>query len=228
MRLDRHRTLLRLFAFVPVFKRHPEKRAVGVLHAAEQAEANHRRDNLHARRVLQDLFDLLAAVIGALQRSGKGKLHVDEDIALVFLRQEADGKLLAKQAGQRPQRPARQHAERRSCESTRGRRRHSHPSPAKHAVEPVEEFAERASCLLLGPQQQRRKRRAKRQRVKSGDEDRNGDGHGELLIEPAGDPGNEHRRQNTAARMMAMPTTGPETSSIALKAASFGDSPSSM
>src|SRR5437868_14900712 len=41
-------------------------------------------------------------------------------------------------------------------------------------------------------------------------------------------PGMKDVGTNTAERTSAMPTTGPEISSIALKAASFGDKPSSI
>ena len=72
---------------------------------------------------------------------------------------------------------------------------------AEDAVEPAEEGAQRAACLLPRPQQQRGQGWAERQRVERRDDHRHGDGDGELLVELAGDAGNEgggheHRGQD--------------------------------
>ena len=73
---------------------------------------------------------------------------------------------------------------------------------AEDAIEPAEEPAERpARFLVCGLQQQGGQRGAEGERVEGGEDDRDGDRQRELLVEPAGDAGdenggNEHRRQN--------------------------------
>src|SRR5437763_758551 len=90
------------------------------------------------------------------------------------------------------------------------------------------EFANRPARGLSRPQQESGERRAERERVECGNKHRDGNSDGELLIEAASDARNEIVGTNTAARINAIATTGPDTSSIALKAASLGDRPSSM
>ena len=51
-----------------------------------------------------------------------------------------------------------------------------------------------SAVRLPVPEQERRERGAQRERVKCGDDDRNGDGDRELLIEPSSDPRHEDRR----------------------------------
>ena len=77
--------------------------------------------------------------------------------------------------------------------------------------------ASRPRDSLLRPQQQRGQRRAQRQRVEGRDDDGDRDGHRELLIQPTRDAGDENRRDEYAVRISAIATTGPDTSSIALR-----------
>src|SRR5207245_8741 len=66
--------------------------------------------------------------------------------------------------------------------------------PLEDAVEATEEPPERAAHLAPGPQEQRRERRAQRERVERRDQDGHGDRHRELLVHPPGDAGDERRR----------------------------------
>ena len=49
----------------------------------------------------EDLLDLLADRVGALERRGVGQLDVDEEVALVLVGHEAAGQPLAEQPGER-------------------------------------------------------------------------------------------------------------------------------
>ena len=89
VRLDGRVLFLGLRPLVPGLERHEEEAAVRVLHGAEQAEADDGRVALHAGRVLEDLLDFPARLVGPLERGGVGQLKADEDIALVLLGQEA-------------------------------------------------------------------------------------------------------------------------------------------
>src|SRR2546422_8673761 len=66
--------------------------------------------------------------------------------------------------------------------------------PLEDAVEATEEQPERAARLALRPQEQRRERRAQRERAAGRDQDRHGEGDRELLVHPPGDAGDERRR----------------------------------
>ena len=78
---------------------------------------------------------------------------------------------------------------------------------------------------MRGRSKQRRQGGTQRKGVEGRNQngDRNRDR--ELLVQPPGDPGMNAVGMKTADSTRAMPTTGPEISSIALKVASFGDMP---
>src|SRR5207247_1218670 len=63
----------------------------------------------------------------------------------------------------------------------------------EHSIEPVKELSERPVALLLWPEQHPGKRRAQRESVKGGEDHRDGDGDGELLVEPSGNARDECR-----------------------------------
>ena len=73
------------------FERDEVKSAVGRIHKGEQAETNDGVIGLNARRLFQNGFDLFGDVVGSLQRCGRGKLHVNKEVALVFFREEGSG-----------------------------------------------------------------------------------------------------------------------------------------
>ena len=129
-----------------------------------------------------------------LERSRIGKLHIDEDVALVFIGQEARGQTVAEES--------RAHGEGRNHHQSQ-RRLSNEPAAEpdidfraapEHAIEPVKELAEQPVTLHLGPEHQPCQRRAQRESVKGGEDHRDGDGDGKLLVEPSGDAGDEGRR----------------------------------
>ena len=65
---------------------------------------------------------------------------------------------------------------------------------AKQAVEPIEETPQQAVALLFGLEQQRGERGTQSQRVEGREDHRDRDGDCELLIQAAGDSGNENGR----------------------------------
>lgn len=67
-------------------------------------------------------------------------------------------------------------------------------SSAENAVEPSEKFSERAASRLLGPQKQRAERRAQGECVEGGENYRDSDGDGKLLVKATGDAGDERGR----------------------------------
>ena len=75
MRADGMILLFRFLALVPRLLGHEEECAVGVLHPAQEAEADHRRAALHARRMQNDVFHLPCRRAGALQGSGVRQLQ---------------------------------------------------------------------------------------------------------------------------------------------------------
>ena len=68
------------------------------------------------------------------------------------------------------------------------------PRAVEHPVKPAEEPAYRPPVALARLQNQRAERGAQGERVEGREDHRNGDGDGELLVELAGDPRNERRR----------------------------------
>src|ERR1700758_4559761 len=76
-------------AVTPWLQSDEKEAVVTCLDKAQQAEANNAGRVLDAWGVGEDLLNLSPRCAGALQRSRVRKLHVDEEIALVFIGQEA-------------------------------------------------------------------------------------------------------------------------------------------
>ena len=85
---DRLILLLRLGALIPGLFGDEEERAVGILHAAQQAEAEHGSAALHAGRIENDLLHLPRDLRGPLQRRRVGQLQTGVNVAVIFLGQE--------------------------------------------------------------------------------------------------------------------------------------------
>jgi hypothetical protein len=73
-------------ALAPRLQRDEKKGVVRRVDEAQQTEADDRVVALHAGRVFEDCFDTFRSRIGSLQRCGNGKLHVDEEVSLIFFR----------------------------------------------------------------------------------------------------------------------------------------------
>ena len=205
VRLDGIELFLGFPPLAPVFECHPKKGAVGVPNAAKQAEACNRREIFYTRCLVQNLLDVPADGVGALHGRGERKLHLDEHVTLVFLGQEPPGQLLAKPACREGDNTEERQAEGRLSNQPGAQAHVSFADAAVNAIESAKKFAERAGRFLSWPQQQGRKCRTESERIERGEEHRDGNGHRELLIEPAGDARNEdgwqkHRCQNNGDR----------------------------
>ena len=84
-------------AVAPGLQRDEKEGVVTGPDKAEQAEADNARGVFDAGRVGEDLLNLSRRCAGALQRSRIRKLHVDVDVALVFIGQEARWHAAAKE-----------------------------------------------------------------------------------------------------------------------------------
>jgi len=169
-------------ALLPRLERDEEKAAVGVVNRAQQAEAHDGVVTGHARRLGQDFLHLPADRIGTLERGGCRKLDVHEEIALVLFRKESgrdSDPEFAGQGGHAPQQDQRNH---RLADGMPANGNIAVRRALKHPVEPFEEQAQRSPRGPARPQQQRGERRAERQGIESGNDHRNGDRHGELLV----------------------------------------------
>ena len=82
-------TALLALALVPRLERDEVESGVGRRGAGQEAVAGDRLEVLDALGLGQDLLDLLAHRVGALERRGVGELDVDEEVTLVLVRQEA-------------------------------------------------------------------------------------------------------------------------------------------
>jgi hypothetical protein len=71
-----------------VLERNEHGGGVGLVAAPEQVEAVDHHHVLHARVALRDLAELTGHLARALERGTVGQLHVAEDVALVFRRDE--------------------------------------------------------------------------------------------------------------------------------------------
>ena len=143
--------LLPALALVPVLESHEEESVIGGPHEAEQAEACHGRGVLHSGRIRQDLFDFRGGILRTLDGGGVGELKMQEQIALIFIRQEARGNLACKVS--RGSAEGDQHYKRdRAFSNQRSRPVYILiPDASKDAIEQIEEPADGTFGLLPGP-----------------------------------------------------------------------------
>ena len=109
---------------------------------AEQAEADHAGVVLDPRRGAQDFLNVSRCRGRPLQRSRIRKLHVDVDIALVFIGQEAGGQEAAKdnpRNAESHQQHQRQHA---FADQRAGQPQIEFRAAPENAIEPSEEFCQ--------------------------------------------------------------------------------------
>src|SRR5258708_5219287 len=171
-----------LRAVIPRFQGDKDKGVITGSNEAEQAETDDAGAVLHTRCVGQYLFDFLYRFIGALQRGSVWKLEIQEEIPLIFIRQEARGHPPTDETG----RPAKygQYQER---DGTLANQCSAEANVAvggaiENAVEAVEEPTQQAFTLLFWPEQEGGKRGAEGEGVESREDHRYRNGHGELLI----------------------------------------------
>src|SRR6185295_16206728 len=189
------------FAITPWLQSDEKESVVTGPDKTEQAEANNACRVFHAWRTGEDILNLPSRFAGACQRCRIRKLHIDVDIALIFIGQETRRQSAAEKTSRNAQHHQRHYCNGRLADKPSTQADISIRSSSKHAVEPIEKSIEHSSALFLGSKQQSRECRAECKRVERGEQNRNRDGHGELLVEAscdAGDKGcgHEYRRQN--------------------------------
>src|SRR6202046_3212661 len=136
-------------ALIPGFQRHPEKGVIRGPDVAEQAETYDAGGVLNPRRVCEKVLDLSCGRACTLQGRGIGKLHIDVEVALVFIRQEARRQMFAEEPRGNPGDYKQHHHHaglvnqiaRQADKAIRG--------ALKVCVEPTKEFSERSARLLL-------------------------------------------------------------------------------
>src|SRR4029077_6821010 len=179
------------FTIAPGLKRDEKEAVVSGPHKAEQAEADNARGVFNAGRIGEYLLNLLRRCARTLQRSRMRKVHIDVHIPLVFIGQEARWQMAAKETC--PDAESRDHHQ---SQHTLAKNPTAEldvdPGAAlEHAIEPIKELAQRPVTLSLWSEEQSGKCGAQRECVKGGEDHRNGDGDGKLLIEPSCDAGDE-------------------------------------
>src|SRR5882724_5689098 len=193
MGLDGVESLFRLRALAPFLSGHPKKGAVRIAHAAEEAVSNHGSVMFDTRSLPQDILDLSADCVGAFGGGGKGKLHSNEYVPLILFGQKARGQLFAKPTDRDSYQTEKDQADGCLADQRAAYANVAVGGAAIDAIEPVEESAQRPPGFPARTKQERGKRGTKAQSVEGRNEHRDGDRHGELLVEPPRDAGNENR-----------------------------------
>ncbi len=190
-------------SFVPWLERDEEEARVRGRALREEAEAGDGGVRAHAGGGVEDGLHLAAYLVGPLQRRGRRQLDVHEEIALIFVGDESAGSLGGDAAREGTQRDEEAEPEDEPPREDAAHRDVAVATSVEGPIERIEEALEPALLLAddAGPEEQRAQRRAERERVERGDDDRDGDGQRELLVEAAGDTrderdGDEHRGEH--------------------------------
>ena len=187
--------------FLPVLELDEEERVVGGRSAREEAVAGHGGEGLDGRIGPEDGLDLGGRGVGSLQRGGVRQLQVGHQVGLILFRHEAAGNCAEQQQQRQHQHTEHGQRTQRAMGEPAGNPDVLIRHPVQHPVEAVEEACKAAFLAVnVRLQQRAAQRRAQCQRNDRRDTHRNGDGDGELLVEPAGDAGHgghryEHRNQ---------------------------------
>ena len=190
-------------AFLPWIETHEHERGIGHIEVVENVDAGQAHGRTHTLGVADDFLDLFEHLVAALQGCSLRQFDGHEKIALVLVRDEAAGHMLAETADADDHNDQQQH----------GKRGLAHESAddgavaLDHPVEAlVEQAEERGDGTLAGfgfAQQQGGERGAQGQCVDDRENHRHGDRDGKLLIERAGHAsheshGHEHRAKHQA------------------------------
>src|SRR6185503_5197370 len=154
----------------PFLESYPEKRAVSIAHAAQKAEAGHGGVIFDPRRFPEDFLDLLADGIGPFHGGGEGKLHANEYVPLVLLRQKSRWQFFAKPTDRASHQTKKDHADGRLADQSAAHADIAVGGAAIDAIETVEASAQRPPGFLARTQQERGKRRTKGAGVKGRNE----------------------------------------------------------
>ena len=161
--------LLRAAPLIPRFFGDEEESTVGILHAAEQAEADDGGAALDTGRIQDHLFDLARDLGRALERSGVGQLEIDVHVAVIFFRQKRRRQLSAHVDGRGGDCAQQQQAQHGLANQNGGKGHVAFGDALESAIEAFEKPGERSARFRPGPQQQRRERGAERERVERRD-----------------------------------------------------------
>jgi len=149
----------------------------------------------------QDFLYAFHGLCCTFQRRAVRQLHVDESIALIFVRKEARRDAVGKEAAGYGKDGEHHNHHGGLLDKYRAPAHVTVSGSLKNAVKPIKESPQDPVALFPRPKQQPGKRRAERERIERGKQNGNRDGNGELLVEPARDAGNEscrhkHGREN--------------------------------
>src|SRR5581483_6759018 len=177
---------------VPRLEGDEEKGVVGGLSLAEEAETEDGGVVLDGRILGEDLFDFLAEGVGAVEGGGFGELDIDEAVALIFFGEEGRGQFAADEHGGDGDAGEEEEADDAAADEKGAPMDVAVGGFAEDAVEPGEEAGEGAMGFFFGSEQQGGQSRAERKGVEGGENNGDGNGESELLIEAAGDAGDEN------------------------------------
>ena len=188
---------------VPLLEDHERGGGVGLVDRVDGVVAVEDQHVADAVELPGDLADAPGGPAGRLAGRAVGRLHDDDQVALVLGRDERLGALVDQPAGQRQQAERGQDDGPPVAGPEVEERVVGVLDPLQAAVEPAERRELRLA--VLGPEEQPGDRRGERQRVERREEEREDDRQGELVVEPAGEARDErhrdeHRRQDQADR----------------------------
>src|ERR1700691_235089 len=191
MCLKRLKLLRPRLALVPGLEGHKKCRAVTGANKTKQTETDETGNVFDARRIHQDFFHVGRDRRGAFERRPIRQLHIDVGVTLIFVRKKARWDSI----GKKETRYAKDHQHHDHNDGLL--EQYSAPthialcSSIEDAVKPIKESPEESMALGSRLEQQRRKRRAEGERIERGEQNGNRDRDRELLVEFAGDSGNE-------------------------------------
>ena len=187
----------RTLALVPVFQRHERKRRV--LPQTREAEAQHAHHALHLGLLQDVVLDLLDYRQRAFLRRAGRQLHVDDDVALVFLRQERGRQARVQQCHGADDRDVDDEIARSLLEHPRNHAFIAFGRACEAPVEAAEKAADQALLVVMGLlvdrlEQRRAQGRRERQRHQRREPDRRHHHRRELAIDVACRAGKEGQR----------------------------------
>ncbi len=140
-------------AIAPGLKSYEIEGVVTGAYKAEQAEANNACRVLDTWGVGENVLNLFRRFARTLQRSRIRKLHVDEDIALVFIGKEARRQTAAKETCAHAERRNHHQGQRTLAKNPTADSNIDLGAAPEHAIDPVKELAEPPVALPLWPKQ---------------------------------------------------------------------------
>src|SRR6266436_7290043 len=178
---------------LPLLQGHEKESVVTGAHQAQQTEADDGGDVLDARRVTDDILDLVRNLVGALQGCGVGKLEIGVEVALILIRQKTRWHLAAEECGRCAE--DNQHRQRDGALANERARPAdiSVGGASEDPVKPIEKPPQEPVALHLRLEQQRGESGAERKGIERRQNHGDCNRDGKLLIETPSDTGDECR-----------------------------------